>query len=175
MVAQPDRVGGGSEGGMVCLNIAPPTAAIGRLPCPQLLFLSLVGVWSLPPSREERTWTTPSIPGDPCSGAHGVIRPLFAMYVVSPNSQKSHPRGPVRDGKVRHAAWESPREHNAAGSGQLPAPRHPPRLPSYRKQMLNFAMPIFELPILPSSLSRRSSSRCLEREAGWGTLYCVGS
>lgn len=168
MVAQPDRVGWWQRGGMVCLNIAPAHSRHWQIAVPPSFFSCRSLVSPPPPLREH-----------PFLEAHVVVRivqyvfPLRCMLClrtrrkVIPEARRATERYGTRLGSLRESTM-------LPGAANCP----PPAGAGFArtKSIAECRDADVELPILPSSLSRRSSIRwCWEREAGRGTLYSVGS
>lgn len=85
---------------------------------------------------------------------------------VIPEARREAERYGTRLGSLRESTM-------LPGAANCPPPPAPASL--VPKAVAECCDADVELSILPSSLSRRSSIRCWEREAGRGTLYSVGS
>lgn len=85
---------------------------------------------------------------------------------VIPDARRATERYGTRVGSLRESTM-------LPGAANCPPPPAPASL--VPKAVAECRDADVELPILPSSLSRRSSIMCWEREAGRGTLYSVGS
>jgi hypothetical protein len=150
------------------LNIAPAHSRHWQIAVPQLLFLSLVGVWSLL-HRENR------------DDAIHSWRPMWwcALYntaslhdvcCVSQLAEKSSQRpGERRRGAARGLGVSE----RTQCCRERPIVRLRPRLPSYRKQMLNMAMPIVNCPHYRALYQGAAAAGALSGKRGGGHCTCV--
>lgn len=119
VVARPDRVGWWQRGGMVCLNIAPAHSRHWQI--------------AVPPSFGPKWW---------CALYN--TSSLYDVCCVSELAEKSSQMpGERRKGTARGLGVSE----RAQCCRERPiARRRPPRLRSYRKQLLNVAMPMLNCP-----------------------------